>query len=74
MKSFQVVADFTVDGVPAGRNLVTKFKEKSEGVWELKLSKPITKLARGKVTVSVADREGNINRIERTFSVAPAPK
>jgi hypothetical protein len=68
--SFRVVADFAVDDVGAGENLAARFKEKSQGVWELKLSKPITRLERGLLTVSVADRQGNVSRIERTFSVA----
>src|SRR5262249_17344956 len=45
--SFEVIADFPVDGVEAGKNLAPKFKPKSEGVWELKLTRPITDLARG---------------------------
>ena len=67
--SFKVVADFPVDGVPAGQDLAPKFTEKSQGVWELRLTKPVTELAKGKFTVSVKDRQGNTSRIERTFSV-----
>jgi hypothetical protein len=70
MDSFQVVADFSVDGTPAGQNLAAKFKPASQGVWELKLATPIAELPRSKVIVSVKDRQGNISRIERTFSVA----
>ncbi len=73
MASFQVVADFDLDGVPAGTNLASKFKVLPEGRWELPLSEPITKLSKGKLTVSVKDRQGNITRIERTFSVAASP-
>jgi hypothetical protein len=69
MDSFSVVADFPVEGAPAGTNLASKFREKTQGVWELKLAKPITELAKGKLTVSVKDRQGNVSRIERTFSV-----
>ena len=43
------------------------------GVWELKFAKPITRLNRGNVTVRVKDRQGNVSRIERTFSVGDAP-
>jgi hypothetical protein len=67
--SFSVVADFPIDGVPAGGNLASKFKAKGEGVWELTLAQPITDLPKGKLTVSVKDRQGNITKIERTFSV-----
>jgi hypothetical protein len=67
--SFQVVADFPVDGVQAGQNLAARFKPKSQGIWEWRLGEPITKLPRGMLTVSVKDRQGNVARIERTFAV-----
>ena len=69
MDSFQVVADFTLDGVAAGQNLASKFKAKSPGVWEWALARPLTELPKGKLTVSVKDRQGNVTRIERTFAV-----
>jgi hypothetical protein len=69
MESFQVVADFAVGGVPAAQNLAAKFKRKSDGVWELNLATPIDDLPRGRLTVSVKDRQGNVTRVERTFSV-----
>ena len=69
MDSFRVVADFPVDGVAAGQNLAAKFQPKSSGVWELKLSQPIARLPKGKIEVSVKDRQGNMSRIERTFSI-----
>ncbi len=67
--SFSVTADFVVDGAAAGQNLAAKFKPVSAGVWELKLARPITELAKGKLTVSVKDKQGNVSRIERTFTV-----
>jgi hypothetical protein len=73
MDSFQVVADFPLDGVPAGQNLASKFKTKTPGVWELTLAKPLTELPRGKLTVSVKDRQGNLTRIERSFAIAAQP-
>jgi hypothetical protein len=69
MDSFRVVADFALDGVAAGENLASRFKVKSPGVWEYQLKKPIGELAKGKLTVTVKDRQGNETRIERTFSV-----
>ena len=69
LDSFRVVADFAVDGVTAGENLATKFQKKEGGVWELKLTKPLTDLTRAKLTVSVKDRQGNTTSIDRTFSV-----
>jgi hypothetical protein len=72
--SFRVVADFAVDGAPAGTNLAPRFKAKGDGVWELRLARPVTALARGTLTVSVKDRQGNETRIERTLSVRPSEK
>jgi len=68
-KSLEVVADFAVDGVAAGSNLAGQFKPKADGVWELKLARPIDSLAKGKLTVAIKDKQGNVTRIERTFSV-----
>jgi hypothetical protein len=70
MDSFQVVADFAIDGAAAGENLAGRFKAKSRGVWELRLARPIRRLAQGKIKVSIMDRQGNTSRLERTFSVA----
>jgi hypothetical protein len=64
-----VIADFPVEGVPAGDNLAGKFKALADSRWELPLARPIGELAKGKLTVSVKDRQGNISRIERVFSV-----
>ena len=69
--SFSVVASFPIDGVAAGENLAKKFKALPDNRWELRLAKPITDLSRGKITVSVKDVQGNVTRVERTFSVAP---
>jgi hypothetical protein len=64
-----VTADFAIDGTAAGENLASKLQEKSQGVWELRLAAPIRDLPRGKLTVSVRDRQGNAAQVERTFSV-----
>jgi hypothetical protein len=68
MDTFQVTADFALDGNPAGENLAPRFKE-SQGVWELVLAKPVSELKKGKVTVVVRDRQGNESRVVRRFSV-----
>jgi hypothetical protein len=69
-KSFRMTADFELDGTAAGTDLAGRFKEKAQGVWELRLSKPLEALKRGTLTVSVKDRQGNISRVDRTFSVS----
>ena len=67
--SFRVTADFPVEGVPAGTDLAPKFRPAAPGVWELKLTTPLADLPRGRLVVSVRDRQGNTSRIERTFAV-----
>jgi hypothetical protein len=67
--SFQVTADFPLAGAAAGENLAAQFKEKSNGVWELTLSKPLAEMPKGTLNISVQDRQGNTTRILRTFSV-----
>lgn len=68
-ETFRVEADFAIDDNAAGANLAPRFKSVSQGVWEWKLAKPISKLSQGKLLVSVKDHQGNESRIERTISV-----
>ncbi len=70
LATFTVTADFAIDGIPAGRNLAGKFTALPDSRWELKLSQPLARLPRGKLLVSIKDRQGNVAQIERTFSVA----
>lgn len=67
--SLRVTADFEIDGIAAGENLASRFKPASQGVWVWEVAKPVAKLQGGKLTISVADRQGNIMRIERDLSV-----
>jgi Hydrazine synthase alpha subunit middle domain len=71
--SFTATADFALDGARPGEELATRFQEKSPGVWEMKLNAPVKGLERGTLTVAVKDRQGNVTRIDRTFSVAGKP-
>ncbi|MFM9962167.1 MAG: hypothetical protein ACKV2Q_13180 [Planctomycetaceae bacterium] len=70
LDSLEVRADFDINGIAAGDNLATKFQQKSQGVWELKLSPPLSKLDNGKLNISVRDRQGNWSRIERRFGIS----
>jgi hypothetical protein len=72
MESFKVVADFAVDGVPAGQDLAKRFRPVAQGVWEYPLTQPLNDLRSGTLTVSVRDRQGNVARIERRFSIGQA--
>ena len=67
--SFEVLADFAVNGVAAGKKLAPQFQSLTQGVWQLKLDQPIKSLTRGKLVFLVKDKQGNITRIERMVSV-----
>ncbi|HUF61008.1 MAG TPA: hypothetical protein VMN36_02945 [Verrucomicrobiales bacterium] len=69
-ESFRVTADFAIAGSEAGEDLAGKFESKGQGIWELVLARPIVELPEGRLTVSIRDRQGNLSRIDRTFSVA----
>jgi hypothetical protein len=65
--SFTVTADFALQGAKPGDNLAERFKALGGGVYELELGVPL-KVDRGKLTVSVKDKQGNVTRIERVVS------
>jgi hypothetical protein len=67
--SFRVIADFEVEGIAAGQDLASRFRPTAEGVWEMKLTRPLRELSGGTLTVTVKDRQGNVSRVERRFSV-----
>ncbi len=69
LQSFTVIADFPVGGIAPGGNLANRFKPLSQGVWELKLAAPLKELANARLSISIKDKQGNVSRIERTFSV-----
>jgi hypothetical protein len=69
LSSMSVVADFDLAEHKAGENIASSFKPKSQGVHELRLSKPIKKLREGRIVVTIRDRQGNQTKIDRVFSV-----
>jgi hypothetical protein len=69
-KTFTITADVAIEGASAGTNLASKFREAAPGVWELRLAAPISDVSRGKLMVVVRDRQGNVARVERTFSAS----
>ena len=66
--TFRVTADFEVNGIAAGENLAGQFRPTAEGVRELRLAKPIGDTRERTLTVSVADRQGNVTRVTRRFT------
>jgi hypothetical protein len=70
MATFKVTADFAIDGVKAGENLAPRFKSVAAGIWELRIASPPASLSHAGLDVEVCDRQGNIARIERVFSLS----
>ena len=68
-ESLSVTSDFAIDGVPPQQDLAGHFRKIQSGIWQWKLHSPIDRLARGKLTITVRDLQGNTSRIERTFSI-----
>ena len=68
--TFEIHFDVEFGGLPAGQNAATKFRKKHPGVWEWQLPQPVHLLAEGNLSVSVKDRQGNLVRLDRRFSVA----
>ncbi|MBI4602462.1 MAG: hypothetical protein HY721_10935 [Planctomycetes bacterium] len=71
LETLSVTADFPLAGAAPGQDLASRLKPASPGVWELRLDPPVWALERGRLAVSVKDRQGNTGRVERTFSVRP---
>lgn len=69
LESFSVKADFAIDDAKPGTELAERFEEVSRGVISLRLQKPIQKLERGRLVISIRDNQGNTSRIERDLSV-----
>jgi mono/diheme cytochrome c family protein len=68
---FRVTADVPLAGAAAGEDLAGKFRQVAPGVWELPLAEPVRRLPTATLTVSVADKQGNVTRVERRFRVGP---
>jgi hypothetical protein len=71
LKSFSVTADCEIDGLAPRTNLAQRFQALEDGRWEMRLAQPLSDKNKAKLIVSVKDQQGNENRIERSFSVAP---
>jgi|CXWL01.1.fsa_nt_gi hypothetical protein len=70
--SLSIWADFVVAGRPAGSELVDLFQEVADGVWVQALAAPLPPLVERKLTVQVADNQGNVTRVEQSFSTLAA--
>lgn len=67
--SLDLRADFTVNGRAPGTQLADLVADLGDGRRRLALSTPITQLARGVLTIAIADQQGNLSRVQRVFAV-----
>ncbi len=69
-RSFSVRASFSVNGKAARTELAGFLVESGDHIWTLPLNAPVPPIDRGSIIVSVKDKQGNVTRLERTFSVS----
>lgn len=65
--TLHVVADVPIVGAEPGEDLAGRFASTSPGIWQLRLGKPLELDHTATLTVSIADRVGNVTRIVRRF-------
>ncbi len=68
-ESLSVTADFDIDGIAAGDNLASRFKQTHPGVWQWKLDNSLAASSSATLSVSVKDKQGNVTQLERSFSI-----
>ena len=69
LSSLSVRASFAIGSKLAGTELAPFFFETADHVWTMTVAPALTELPNGVITVSIRDNQGNITRIERSFSV-----
>ncbi|WP_020408140.1 hypothetical protein [Hahella ganghwensis] len=69
--SLEIYADFEIEEVVPGSSLKHKFTQIADGVYEMKFASRVVSLQNGTLYVSVKDKQGNITRVERSFSIIP---
>src|SRR5438132_7537926 len=63
--SLSVIANFVVNGNPAGAELGPGFAQTDLSVWSLALSAAVTSLTNGHIVVRVKDNAGNYTTVDR---------
>lgn len=71
--SLALRADFSVEGRAPGSELADLLQAQAPGVWVLALSEPLSRMDRARLDAEVRDVQGNITRIELTFSTHLGP-
>jgi hypothetical protein len=69
LATLSVKADFVVAGRAKGAQLADLAVPVGDGIWEIAIGRALPATARARVQVSVKDRQGNVTRVDRRFSV-----
>jgi hypothetical protein len=74
--TLSIKADVPINGRPAGAELADLMQPAGDGIVALALSPPLATALNAHLFVEVQDRQGNVTRVTRTFSVGapPAPR
>jgi hypothetical protein len=72
LATLSVKTDFPVAGRPPGTELADLAAAAGDGVYAIDLTTPLTASADRRVWVEVADGQGNVTRVARTFSTLGA--
>ncbi len=72
LATLSVKADFTVNGRPAGAELVDLAAEIGDGIYQIALGEALPPLSGRTFRVEVRDGQGNATRVDRKFSTVPS--
>ncbi len=69
LKSLSVKANFAINGKRAGTELAPLFAQTGDHIWTMRIGPAITDLRSGEITASIKDKQGNIAKVVRSFSI-----
>lgn len=67
--SLSVKVNFSLNGNTAGTELAPFFTQTEDHIWTLPIRSAITRLDDGVITVSIKDKQGNLTKVVRSFSI-----
>jgi hypothetical protein len=71
--SLSIKADVPMAGRAAGVELADLATVAGDGIWSVTIAPPLIDLQNAHLHVAVADRQGNVTRVDRRFSVGAGP-
>ena len=71
--TLSIKADIVINGRSAGQELADLAQTSGEGIYTIGLTPPLSGVALAHLRVQVADRQGNVTRVNQQFSVSSLP-